>query len=196
MVFSLMLSRTRNLSLEQGLRMARALSEIPSKVSSYLAEPGPIDEAVRAIIGARYVLFLGRGFSYPVALEGALKLKEVAYVPAEGYPAGEMKHGPIALVDANCPTVFVAPSDSSYEKVISNAQEIKARRGGVVAIVTRGDESMRRVADHVIEVEPTHDLLSPLLTVIPLQLLAYRIALKRGCNVDKPRNLAKSVTVE
>jgi len=174
------------------------LRAIPAKIGTILSRAEEIFSVADEYVRDEYrdFLYLGRGISFPIALEGALKLKEISYLHAEAYPAGEMKHGPIALVDANCPTVFVAPSDSSYEKVISNAQEIKARRGRVVAIVTRGDESMRRVADHVIEVEPTHDLLSPLLTVVPLQLLSYRIALKKGCNVDKPRNLAKSVTVE
>lgn len=174
------------------------LRAIPSKIGTILSHAEEIfavaDEYARDEY--RDFLYLGRGISFPIALEGALKLKEISYLHAEAYPAGEMKHGPIALIDPNCPSVFVAPSDSFYEKVLSNAQEIKARRGRVVAIVTKGDESMKKIADHVIEVEPTHDLLSPLLTVIPLQLLSYRIALKRGCNVDKPRNLAKSVTVE
>lgn len=187
-----------SVSEDEFVSLKDELRSIPSKISMTLSRADEVfavaDEYEREEY--RDFLYLGRGISFPIALEGALKLKEISYLHAEAYPAGEMKHGPIALVDPNCPSVFVAPSDSSYEKVLSNAQEIKARRGRVIAVVTRGDESMRKIADHVIEVEPTHELLSPLLTVIPLQLLSYRIALKRGCNVDKPRNLAKSVTVE
>ncbi|PIW99971.1 MAG: glutamine--fructose-6-phosphate aminotransferase, partial [Ignavibacteria bacterium CG_4_8_14_3_um_filter_37_9] len=141
-------------------------------------------------------LYLGRGYNFPVALEGALKLKEISYIHAEGYPAAEMKHGPIALVDENMPVVFIAPKDSTYDKIISNIEEIKARKGKVIAIATEGDNDIDRLADYVIKIPETIRMLMPILTVIPLQLLAYHIAMKKGLNVDQPRNLAKSVTVE
>jgi glucosamine--fructose-6-phosphate aminotransferase (isomerizing) len=141
-------------------------------------------------------LYLGRGFLFPVALEGALKLKEISYIHAEGYPAAEMKHGPIALIDEHMPVVVIAAKDKSYEKIVSNIQEVKARKGIVVAIVSEGDTVIRGLADHVMEVPLTDEALTPLLAVIPLQLLSYYIAVMRGCNVDQPRNLAKSVTVE
>ena len=141
-------------------------------------------------------LYLGRGYLFPVALEGALKLKEISYIHAEGYPAAEMKHGPIALIDDNMPVVVVATKDDTYEKIINNIQEIKARKGKVIAIVTEGDEIIRKMADYVLEVPETMTVFSGLLAVIPLQLLSYHIAVLRGCNVDQPRNLAKSVTVE
>jgi glucosamine--fructose-6-phosphate aminotransferase (isomerizing) len=145
---------------------------------------------------AKNFLYLGRGISFPVALEGALKLKEISYIHAEGYPAAEMKHGPIALIDKNMPTIIIATNKSNYEKVLVNAEEIKARSGKLIAIVTQGDTKMHNVADHIIEVPETHNFLTPLITTIPLQLLSYHIAKLRGCNVDQPRNLAKSVTVE
>ncbi|HJX70334.1 MAG TPA: SIS domain-containing protein, partial [Bacteroidales bacterium] len=141
-------------------------------------------------------LYLGRGYLYPVALEGALKLKEISYIHAEGYPAAEMKHGPIALIDEKMPVVVIATKDSSYEKIVSNIQEVKARNGIVIAIVTEGDTIIKDLADHVMEVPVTNVVFSTLLAVIPLQLLSYHIAVMRGCNVDQPRNLAKSVTVE
>jgi glucosamine--fructose-6-phosphate aminotransferase (isomerizing) len=141
-------------------------------------------------------IFLGRGLNFPVALEGALKLKEISYIHAEGYPAAEMKHGPIALIDEDMPVVFIAIKDSSYEKIISNIQEVKARKGRVIAIVTEGDTQIPSMVDFTIEVPKTNELLSPLLTSIPLQLISYYIAVMRGRNVDQPRNLAKSVTVE
>ena len=141
-------------------------------------------------------LFLGRGINFPVALEGALKLKEISYIHAEGYPAAEMKHGPIALIDADMPTVVVAIKTDQYEKVVSNIQEIKAREGKIIAIVNEGDKVVRKIADHVIEIPEVDERLSPLLTTVPLQLIAYYIAVMRGCHVDQPRNLAKSVTVE
>jgi glucosamine--fructose-6-phosphate aminotransferase (isomerizing) len=141
-------------------------------------------------------LYLGRGYLYPVALEGALKLKEISYIHAEGYPAAEMKHGPIALIDENMPVVIVATKDDTYDKIVSNIQEIKARKGNVIAIVTEGDELIRKMVDHVLEVPETLPAFSGILAVIPLQLLSYHIAVLRGCNVDQPRNLAKSVTVE
>jgi glutamine---fructose-6-phosphate transaminase (isomerizing) len=141
-------------------------------------------------------LFLGRGTGFPVALEGALKLKEISYIHAEGYPAAEMKHGPIALIDEEMPVVVIAPKNSSYEKVISNIQEVKARKGLVVAIVTEGDKEVAKMADYTIEIPDANEAFLPLIATIPLQLLSYHIAVLRGCNVDQPRNLAKSVTVE
>jgi glucosamine--fructose-6-phosphate aminotransferase (isomerizing) len=141
-------------------------------------------------------LYLGRGINYPIALEGALKLKEISYIHAEGYPAGEMKHGPIALIDERMPVVAIAVKDKVYEKVINNIEQVKARGGIVIALATEGDEDIARKADHVLYIPQTSTLLTPVLAVIPLQLLAYHIAVRRGCDVDQPRNLAKSVTVE
>ncbi|MGB5358169.1 MAG: glutamine--fructose-6-phosphate transaminase (isomerizing) [Eudoraea sp.] len=172
------------------------LENIPAKVTMAL-ESNPLVE----IIAEEYkdsenCLYLGRGFNFPVALEGALKLKEISYIHAEGYPAAEMKHGPIALIDEQMPVIVIATNNGHYEKVVSNIQEIKSRKGKIIAIVTEGDEQVRDLADHVIEVPETLECLTPLLTTIPLQLLSYHIAVMRGCNVDQPRNLAKSVTVE
>lgn len=178
--------------------LKRALSLIPEKIAKILNKTDEIFKIADEYSKPEYkdFLYLGRGINFPIALEGALKLKEVSYIHAEGYPAGEMKHGPIALVDENCPSVFIAPTDKSYDKVLSNMQEIKARGGRVVAIVTEGDMAMSKVADHVIEIPKTDPLLTPILTSIPLQLLSYKIAVNLGKDVDKPRNLAKSVTVE
>ena len=139
---------------------------------------------------------MGRGYNFPVALEGALKLKEISYIHAEGYPAAEMKHGPIALIDEEMPVVFIATNDSSYEKVVSNIQEVKARKGRVISVITEGDKLIPGMSEFVIEVPSTLEPLMPLISVVPLQLLSYHIAVMRGCNVDQPRNLAKSVTVE
>ncbi|MHC4378905.1 MAG: SIS domain-containing protein, partial [Planctomycetota bacterium] len=141
-------------------------------------------------------LYLGRGFNFPVALEGALKLKEISYIHAEGYPAAEMKHGPIALIDEEMPVIVIATNRSAYDKVVSNIQEVKARKGMVIAVVTEGEKTISEMADYTIEIPDTEEPLTPLLSVIPLQLLSYHIAVMRGCNVDQPRNLAKSVTVE
>jgi len=145
---------------------------------------------------ANNVLYLGRGYNFPVALEGALKLKEISYIHAEGYPAAEMKHGPIALIDENMPVVVLATRDGAREKVLNNMQEVRARRGRIIAVATEGDEDVPKLADHTLFIPPTYDSLVPLLSVIPLQLLAYHMAVLRGCDVDQPRNLAKSVTVE
>jgi glucosamine--fructose-6-phosphate aminotransferase (isomerizing) len=141
-------------------------------------------------------LYLGRGFTFPVALEGALKLKEISYIHAEGYPAAEMKHGPIALIDEEMPVFVIATKGANYEKVVSNIQEVKARKGKVIAVVTAGDKEVKEMADYVMEIPETDEALVPLISVVPLQLLSYHIAVMRGCNVDQPRNLAKSVTVE
>jgi glucosamine--fructose-6-phosphate aminotransferase (isomerizing) len=173
-----------------------ALAQIPAQVALALEANAAIKEIAMVYKDATNCLYLGRGFNFPVALEGALKLKEISYIHAEGYPAAEMKHGPIALIDEQMPVVVIATKRGHYEKVVSNIQEIKSRSGKIIAIVTKGDVTVRGLADHVIEVPETLDWLSPLITTLPLQLLSYHMAVLRGCNVDQPRNLAKSVTVE
>jgi glucosamine--fructose-6-phosphate aminotransferase (isomerizing) len=177
-------------------RLLVELEAIPEKVEVALKSDGLIQHVADIYKNAANALYLGRGYNFPVALEGALKLKEISYIHAEGYPAAEMKHGPIALIDEEMPVFVVATQDSTYEKVVSTIQEVKARKGIVVAIVTKGDKTVRGIADHVIEIPKTDDALVPLVATIPLQLLSYHIAVMRGCNVDQPRNLAKSVTVE
>jgi glutamine---fructose-6-phosphate transaminase (isomerizing) len=172
------------------------LNAIPSLIEESLKTEKQVYEIAKKYKKSKNFLYLGRGINFPVALEGALKLKEISYIHAEGYPAAEMKHGPIALIDKNMPVVVVAPQDNVYEKIISNICEIKARKGKVIAIVNKGDQEIKKIADHVIEVPKVEEMLSPLITTIPLQLLAYHIAILRDCNVDQPRNLAKSVTVE
>jgi glutamine---fructose-6-phosphate transaminase (isomerizing) len=172
------------------------LENIPTKVEKALQLNDQIVEIAEKYKDATNFLYLGRGYNFPVALEGALKLKEISYIHAEGYPAAEMKHGPIALIDEHMPVVVIATKDSSYEKIVSNVQEVKARKGKVIAVVTEGDTTIPAMADYVIEIPETSEPLMPLLSVIPLQLLSYHIAVMRGCNVDQPRNLAKSVTVE
>ncbi|MFY9591738.1 MAG: isomerizing glutamine--fructose-6-phosphate transaminase, partial [Bacteroidales bacterium] len=169
---------------------------IPEKIEKILEKADYVEKIADVIKDATNALYLGRGYLYPVALEGALKLKEISYIHAEGYPAAEMKHGPIALVDDKMPVIVVATKDHSYDKIVSNIQEVKARKGLIIAIVTEGDTTIKNMADYVIEVPHSDFALAPLLTVIPLQLLSYYTAVKRGCNVDQPRNLAKSVTVE
>ena len=195
-LFTLLLARKRGLLVLDGRDMVAALEEIPSSVERALRLDPQIAEIAEEYHRHANALYLGRGYNFPVALEGALKLKEISYVHAEGYPAAEMKHGPIALIDENMPVVFIAPSDSVYPKIASNIAEVKARGGRVIAIVTEGNGDLDGRVDHVIPVPATIDALQPLLTVIPLQLLGYHIALLRGCDVDMPRNLAKSVTVE
>ena len=172
------------------------LESIPKKIEEALQLDSQIKEIAYQFKDATNFLYLGRGYNFPVALEGALKLKEISYIHAEGYPAAEMKHGPIALIDADMPVVFLATNKSAYEKIVSNIQEVKARKGRIIAVVNKGDKIISELADHVIEVPETEEILSPLVTIVPLQLLAYHIAIFRGCNVDQPRNLAKSVTVE
>ncbi|MEM8939671.1 MAG: glutamine--fructose-6-phosphate transaminase (isomerizing) [Bacteroidota bacterium] len=172
------------------------LSRIPKKVGAALKSNQKVEEISELFKEAPNFLYLGRGYNFPVALEGALKLKEISYIHAEGYPAAEMKHGPIALIDEKMPVVFIATKDSSYEKIVSNIQEVKARKGVVIAIVTEGDLVIPKLANFTIEIPSTHESLMPLIAVIPLQLLSYHIAVRRGANVDQPRNLAKSVTVE
>ena len=184
------------MSYDQYLRIVRELGQIPDKIERVLGQNKRIADFAKTFTYAQNFIYLGRGYNYPVAMEGALKLKEISYIHAEGYPAAEMKHGPIALISQEMPVVVVAPHCGTYEKVVSNIQEIKARKGRVIAIVTEGDELVSRIADYVIEVPETEECLTPLLTVIPLQLLAYHIAVVKGCDVDQPRNLAKSVTVE
>ena len=172
------------------------LEAVPAKVEKALLSNALVEEISETYKDSSNCLYLGRGYNFPVALEGALKLKEISYIHAEGYPAAEMKHGPIALIDEQMPVVVIATKKGHYEKVVSNIQEIKSRKGKIIAIVTEGDKTVKELADHVIEVPETSESLSPLLTTIPLQLLSYHIAVMRGCNVDQPRNLAKSVTVE
>ncbi|HSG68001.1 MAG TPA: glutamine--fructose-6-phosphate transaminase (isomerizing) [Bacteroidales bacterium] len=177
-------------------QFVREMELIPEKIEKALLVNEVVKKIAEKYKNARNFLYLGRGYNFPVALEGALKLKEISYIHAEGYPAAEMKHGPIALIDEEMPVVFIAPNTGTYEKVITNIQEVKARKGKIIAIVTEGDTVVRDLADHVIEIPATEELLTPLVATIPLQLLSYHIAVMRGCNVDQPRNLAKSVTVE
>ncbi len=195
-LLALYMGRRRGASVERGRKMVEALLELPGQISEILARNDEIRELAELYHEHRNFLYLGRGYNFPVALEGALKLKEISYIHAEGYPAAEMKHGPIALIDENMPVVVIAPHDSVYTKVLSNIEEVKARGGRVIAITSEGNGEMRGLADHVISVPRTLEMLQPVLTVIPLQLLAYHIAVRRGCDVDQPRNLAKSVTVE
>ena len=187
----------RGKASKQDLRNAFAeLEAIPAKVEKTLEREAQIIEIAKLFSDTNNALYLGRGYGFPVALEGALKLKEISYIHAEGYPAAEMKHGPIALIDEAMPVVVIATKSSIYEKVISNIQEVKARKGKIIAIVTEGDNKVRKMADYVIEIPETKEYLEPLVATIPLQLLSYYVAIQRGCNVDQPRNLAKSVTVE
>ncbi|MCU0371488.1 MAG: glutamine--fructose-6-phosphate transaminase (isomerizing), partial [Bacteroidales bacterium] len=178
------------------IRIIHELDQIPEKAAKALMVDPEVKKIAELYKDHRNFLYLGRGYNFPVALEGALKLKEISYIHAEGYPAAEMKHGPIALIDEEMPVVFIATNKGTYEKALSNIQEVKARKGKVIAIVTENDELVRELADHVIEIPETEEMLVPLLATIPLQLLSYHIAVLRGCNVDQPRNLAKSVTVE
>ena len=195
-LLALYLGRMNQVSQTQGKQIAEALYAIPNQIEQILNTSQSITDIALQYAGATNFLYLGRGFNFPVALEGALKLKEISYIHAEGYPAAEMKHGPIALIDENMPVVIIATKDEVYDKVISGIQEVRARRGKVIAIATEGDTRIREYADHVIYVPATLPMLTPALAVIPLQLLAYAIAAERGCDIDKPRNLAKSVTVE
>ncbi len=195
-LLTLYLGRQRAMSQECGRDIARELAQIPGKVEQILQRSTEVRRIAQQYTHQNNFLYLGRGYNFPVALEGALKLKEISYIHAEGYPAAEMKHGPIALIDENMPVVFICTRDSAYEKVMSNIQEVRARRGRIIAIATEGDREIQRYADHAIYVPPTLSLFTPILNVIPLQLLAYHIAVLRGCDVDQPRNLAKSVTVE
>ena len=196
-MMALMLGKRRNTIADDVYKkLISELYKIPSKVEDILTHIEDYKHIAETYKDARNFIYLGRSYLYPVALEGALKLKEISYIHAEGYPAAEMKHGPIALIDKNMPVVVIATNDKQYEKVVSNVQEVKARQGIVIAVVTQGDTVLSKIADHVIEVPETSPALAPLTTVIPLQVLSYYIAVMRGCNVDQPRNLAKSVTVE
>jgi len=196
-LFALKLAFAREeISKENYLNLIHELTSIPQKIRTILAGHKNIAEIAAKYKDAANALYLGRGALFPVALEGALKLKEISYIHAEGYAAGEMKHGPIALVDDNLPVVVVAPRDHYYEKIVSNIQEVKARKGNIIAVVTEGDAELKRMANDVFEIPESHPAVTPLLAIIPLQLFAYYIAVLRGCDVDQPRNLAKSVTVE
>ncbi len=196
-MMALVLAEKRNTLTEKDkLKLIKELTEIPGIIEKILKNSEDYKKIAELYKDASNFLYLGRGYLFPVALEGALKLKEISYIHAEGYPAAEMKHGPIALIDQNMPVVVIATKDKSYEKIVSNIQEVKARNGIVIAVVSEGDTVIKSMADHVLEIPDTYEALSPLTTVIPLQLLSYYIAVMRGCNVDQPRNLAKSVTVE
>ncbi len=195
-LITLLIARKKNMSIVDGKSIADELSKIPDKIAEILKLNDQIEKIAEVFKDAKNFLYLGRGYNFPVALEGALKLKEISYIHAEGYPAAEMKHGPIALIDENMPAVFIAPKDSTYDKIISNIQEVKARRGKIIAVASQCDNEIDKLVDYTIKIPDTIRILMPLLTVIPLQLLAYHIAVKKGLNVDQPRNLAKSVTVE
>lgn len=196
-MMALMLGYQRGtLTESKYMELLSELETIPAKVEKTLLLNDQVKKIAAEFHNARNFIYLGRGYNFPVALEGALKLKEISYIHAEGYPAAEMKHGPIALIDEEMPVVFIATKDSSYEKVVSNIQEVRARKGKIIAVVSEGDTQVKNIADYTIEIPHTHEALVPLLSVIPLQQLSYHIAVMRGCNVDQPRNLAKSVTVE
>jgi glucosamine--fructose-6-phosphate aminotransferase (isomerizing) len=196
LLFTLKIARLRNLSMVDGKEIIQEMMALPKKIQSVLDRAPEIEKIAEEFKNAQNFLYLGRGYSFPTALEGALKLKEISYIHAEGYPAAEMKHGPIALIDEKMPVVFVTPHDSVFDKVVSNVQEVKARGGRVIAITTREEETLAGKLDYEFRIPETKDLLTPVLASVPLQLLAYYIAVKRGANVDQPRNLAKSVTVE
>jgi glucosamine--fructose-6-phosphate aminotransferase (isomerizing) len=195
-MIALRFARLRNLSILQGREIIQALKNIPEKIQSILERAHEVEALAERYGRATNMLYLGRGVNFPVALEGALKLKEISYIHAEGYPAAEMKHGPIALIDELMPVIFIAPRDAVHGKIVSNIEEVRARGGQVVALITEGDTDIARLAAATFTIPETIDLLTPLLTVIPLQLYSYYVAVRRGCNVDQPRNLAKSVTVE
>ncbi len=203
-LFALYLAQVRGaMTADQSRAAVQELTRIPGKLETLLTRDDQTDELAKHYQRVRDFLFLGRGIHYPIALEGALKLKEISYIHAEGYPAGEMKHGPNALIDENLPVVVIATKDANnpgsllrYEKTMSNLKEVKARSGVVIALATEGDEEIKEAADHVLYIPPAPEELSPILEIVPLQLLAYHIAVRRGCDVDQPRNLAKSVTVE
>ncbi len=195
-LITILIARMKNLNQLEGQSMIKEMQSLTSKVEEILKHNDLIESIAEKYVNSKNFLYLGRGYNFPVALEGALKLKEISYIHAEGYPAAEMKHGPIALIDENMPVVFIAMHDSVYEKVLSNIEEVKARKGRIIAIVNEDDDHIEKIVDDVIKVPRTIDMLQPILSVIPLQLLAYHIAVKKGLNVDQPRNLAKSVTVE
>jgi glutamine---fructose-6-phosphate transaminase (isomerizing) len=196
-LMNLLIARKRKtMSAEQGREIVAEMHRLPEKIQQILDNTAQIEAIAEEFKDSRNFLYLGRGVNFPVALEGALKLKEISYIHAEGYPAAEMKHGPIALIDENMPAVFIALGDSTYDKILSNIQEVRARKGKVIVIANEAGGRLKDLAQHIIEIPRTPEILSPILSVIPLQLLSYYMAVKRGCNVDQPRNLAKSVTVE
>jgi glucosamine--fructose-6-phosphate aminotransferase (isomerizing) len=184
------------MSLVDGQNIVKEIESLPEKIEKILSLDSKIEKIADQFRDAKNFLYLGRGYNFPVALEGALKLKEISYIHAEGYPAAEMKHGPIALIDKDMPVVFLAPKDSTYDKILSNIQEVKARHGRIIAVASESDNRIDKLVDYTIKIPDTIRMLMPILTVVPLQLLAYHIAVKKGLNVDQPRNLAKSVTVE
>jgi glucosamine--fructose-6-phosphate aminotransferase (isomerizing) len=190
------LGRMRQLSANRARELLRALEALPEQIGKILAQDDVLKKTAKKYATAEDFFFLGRGYTFPIALEGALKLKEISYIHAEGYSAAEMKHGPIALIDPKTPTVFLVPEDSMYEKTLANLAMIRARKGPIIALATEGDKRIRKVADDVLYMPKTLEALNPILASVPLQLFAYHIAVARGCDVDKPRNLAKSVTVE
>ncbi len=195
-LLTIMIARTKTMSAEEGRRLIKELKQLPGKVEQALKTDDIIQEIAQKFKDKRNFLYLGRGYNYPVALEGALKLKEISYIHAEGYPAAEMKHGPIALIDEDMPVVVIATKDSTYDKIVSNIEEVKARQGRVIAVVSEDDDKLQDLVDYTIPIPQTENLFQPIISIIPLQLLAYHIAVLRGCDVDQPRNLAKSVTVE
>jgi glucosamine--fructose-6-phosphate aminotransferase (isomerizing) len=195
-LIALLIAQEKKRDPEKTKAVTEALHKVPQQVQAILDTAPQIEKIAEKISSVQNMLYLGRNKQFPVALEGALKIKEVSYIHAEAYPAGEMKHGPIALIDENMPTLVIATKDPVYHKLVSNIEELKARKGPVIALVTKGDEQASSLADHVIEVPDAHEMVMPILTTIPLQLLAYYVGVKKGCNVDQPRNLAKSVTVE
>ncbi len=195
-LFTLRLARLKSMSILQGRQFIEGLKALPGQIENILGRVDEIEALADRFLDTSNALYLGRGVNFPVALEGALKLKEISYIHAEGYPAAEMKHGPIALIDENMPVVFIAPRDAVHSKIVSNIEEVKARGGKVVAVVNEGDIEIDRLADATFTIPETLDLLTPILATIPLQLVSYYVAVQRGCNVDQPRNLAKSVTVE
>jgi len=195
-LLTLFLGRQRGMSAAEGKTIARELKALPKKLQAILDKGSEMEALAKKYAQSRDFLFLGRKYNYPVAFEGALKLKEISYIHAEGCGAGEMKHGPLAMIDANFPTFALAPHDSVYEKVASAIQQIKARKGPVIALTTEGDTEVKKFADDVVYIPKTLEMLTPILSVVPLQLFAYYFAKEKGLNVDRPRNLAKSVTVE
>jgi glucosamine--fructose-6-phosphate aminotransferase (isomerizing) len=196
LLFTLKLARIRGMSILRGRDIIQAMQNLPGQIQQILDRASEIEELAEEFKRAQNFLYLGRGYNFPTALEGALKLKEISYIHAEGYPAAEMKHGPIALIDEMMPVVFIAPHDNVFDKVVSNVQEVKARGGCVIALTSREEPTLEGKLDFEFRIPQTIDMLYPILAVVPLQLLAYYVAAKRGLNVDQPRNLAKSVTVE